>query len=651
MRTSIRSLTASTLMLAAILVLVTTTPASAQNISVFVDGKRLDQKPVSISGSTLVPLRGIFEALGAEVKWDGPTRTVRANRGSTNIELTLDSPLALVNGEIKRLDVPARSIGGLTMVPLRFIGEALGAKVEWQGATRTVLITSPEGAAGQAATAPSITKVVVSPQRPLRAGDTLTVIMTGTPQGQATFDILGVRTGIPMAEESAGRYSGTLTIPTGLQSEAATLLVHLTRAGQETVQEASGTVTIQASSTPAASPTPSPTISAARTTTDFPAPNAVVADRRPIVGVHHTSPLNVGRIQIFVDGRDFTNEARISGARISWQPTYDLSFGQHSVRVSGVDAQGKRLERRWNFTLGEQGQATRYPGINTAVQSSRPTIGMSFPLAVQTESARVWVDGQEFTHQATITPYEISWIPPHELSSGNHNVRVDATTTTGQALNEVWAFSISGTQSTTPPTSLITSVNMSPNPPYSIGQIATVTLYGSPGGTATFDVGGRTGFAMRETSAGVYQGTYTVSNQDTNTRLVSTLRLPDGRVQTLQSTEVVTVNQAAGNPLQLSVTSPSDRQNVDGNFNVIGRSTPNSTVEVTAQVRQALIPGVISIAGRTFSGSAVADANGHFNVAIGATEAAVGSTIEITVRARDAFGNTTAPVQFQVIRQ
>ena len=646
MRNLIRSLTASALMLAAILVLASA-PASAQDISVFVDGKRLDQKPVSVGGSTLVPLRGIFEALGAEVKWDGPTRTVRATREATNIELTLDSPLALVNGEIKRLDVPARSIGGRTMVPLRFIGEALGAKVEWQGATRTVLITSPEGAGGQASNAPGITKVVVSPQRTLRAGDTLTVIMTGEPQGQATFDILGVRTGIPMAEESPGRYSGTLTIPSGLQSEAATLLVHLTRAGQETVQEASGTVTIQAAS----APTPSPTATPSGTTTEFPAPNAVVADRRPTVGVHHTAALSAGQVRLFVDGRDFTNEARISGTRISWQPTYDLSVGQHSVRVSGVDTQGNRLERRWNFTLGEQGQATRYPGINTAVQSSRPTIGMSFPLAVQTDSARIWVDGQEFTHQATITPYEISWVPPYQLSSGNHSVRVDATTTTGQALNEVWAFSISGTQSTTTATGLITSVNMSPNPPYSVGQIATVTMYGSPGGAATFDVGGRTGFAMRETSSGVYQGNYTVSNQDTSTRLVTTLRLPDGRTQTLQSAEVVSVNQPAGNPLQLSVTSPTDRQNVDGNFNVIGRSTPNSTVEVTAQVRQSLIPGVISIAGRTFSGSAVADANGHFNVAIGATEAAVGSTLDLMVRARDAFGNTTAPVQFQVIRQ
>jgi len=226
-RNLIRSLTASMLMLAAFLVLASV-PASAQDISVFVDGKRLDQRPVSVGGSTLVPLRGIFEALGAEVKWDGPTRTVRATRSTTNIELTLDSPLALVNGEIKRLDVPARSIGGLTMVPLRFIGEALGAKVEWQGATRTVLITSPENTAGSTADAPSITKVVVSPQRTLRAGDTLTVIMTGAAQGQATFDILGVRTGIPMVEESPGRYSGTLTIPSGLQSDAATLLVHLT---------------------------------------------------------------------------------------------------------------------------------------------------------------------------------------------------------------------------------------------------------------------------------------------------------------------------------------------------------------------------------------------------------------------------------------
>lgn len=102
-------------------------------IVVFLDGSRVyfDVPPLLEKGRTLVPLRAIFEALGAEVGWDEATRTVTAAKPGVSLSLTVDSTRALVNETEMILDVPAKVVEGRTLVPLRFVGEALGASVEW----------------------------------------------------------------------------------------------------------------------------------------------------------------------------------------------------------------------------------------------------------------------------------------------------------------------------------------------------------------------------------------------------------------------------------------------------------------------------------------------------------------------------------------
>lgn len=121
-------------------------------ISVKVNGRvlYLDQAPVLQSGTTLVPMRAIFEALGANIKWDSATKTVISNTATeaelaadpntpnTNIILTINAPTATVNGQELPLLVPAQIISGNTMVPLRFVGEAMGAKVKWYGKERLI---------------------------------------------------------------------------------------------------------------------------------------------------------------------------------------------------------------------------------------------------------------------------------------------------------------------------------------------------------------------------------------------------------------------------------------------------------------------------------------------------------------------------------
>lgn len=99
-----------------------------------------DQSPIMVQGRTLVPLRGIFEALGAQVQWDSETQTVTAVKGEVSISLVRGAREAFINGQSFPLDVPANTTNGRMMVPTRFVSETLGANVKWDGLTRTVMI-------------------------------------------------------------------------------------------------------------------------------------------------------------------------------------------------------------------------------------------------------------------------------------------------------------------------------------------------------------------------------------------------------------------------------------------------------------------------------------------------------------------------------
>lgn len=147
------ALIATLLLLASAL---TTRASAEQGIRVFVDGRALDVSTTIVEGRTLVPLRAIFEALGAEVSWDDATKTAFATWDGGNLALPIGVSTATVSGATIPLDVPAQLIDGRTMVPLRFVAESMGALVGWYPNTRAVTINKP-------ATAPvtaTVTRVV-----------------------------------------------------------------------------------------------------------------------------------------------------------------------------------------------------------------------------------------------------------------------------------------------------------------------------------------------------------------------------------------------------------------------------------------------------------------------------------------------------------
>lgn len=121
-----------------------TISGNADSIKLFINDTQyfMDPNPYIKDGRTLVPMRRVFEILGAQVTWNETDQSVTAVRGGTEIKLYIGSQTAYKNGQAVQLDVPAEIMAstGRTMVPLRFVSEALGCSVQWTGATQTITI-------------------------------------------------------------------------------------------------------------------------------------------------------------------------------------------------------------------------------------------------------------------------------------------------------------------------------------------------------------------------------------------------------------------------------------------------------------------------------------------------------------------------------
>lgn len=112
-------------------------------ITVYVNGIELyfDPEPVTKNESTMVPMRKIFETLGADVKWDNTTRTATATLKGKEVKVSIGSKAGYVNDSKIQLETAPFIQDDVTFVPLRFISENLGADVKWDGEAKRVIIT------------------------------------------------------------------------------------------------------------------------------------------------------------------------------------------------------------------------------------------------------------------------------------------------------------------------------------------------------------------------------------------------------------------------------------------------------------------------------------------------------------------------------
>lgn len=120
------------------------TAFAQDDIRIVIDGSytSFDVMPVIENSHTLVPMRGIFEYLGAAVSWDEETKTVTATKGDTVVILQIGNNTAWVNNDAVALEAPAKIISSRTMVPLEFVGKAFGCKVSWDDVQRRVFVYS-----------------------------------------------------------------------------------------------------------------------------------------------------------------------------------------------------------------------------------------------------------------------------------------------------------------------------------------------------------------------------------------------------------------------------------------------------------------------------------------------------------------------------
>lgn len=335
-----------------------------QSISVTVDGEVVPfagQQPVQRFGTVLVPLRGVFEKLGANVAYDPASKSILAVKGATSVTLQLGGSSAQVNGQTRALSVAAQAVNGTTLVPLRFVSEALGAGVDWRAASRTVVINTTgaaptgngapvagggtEGGSG-AAGAPTVASLRTSAEgRALRGGEELTVTLQGTEGGSARFSVAGVQTAtnVAMRETSPGTYVGSVTVPQGVSLKGATVLASIQKNGATSpVIQAGQSLTVD---------TAGPTLASLS-----PAPNAALPPGRPLLyGTLSDAGtgVNAERARIVVNGKDVTAQATVTEAFFSYRPEADLPIGKNTVAVVVPDVAGNETRKEWEFTISQ----------------------------------------------------------------------------------------------------------------------------------------------------------------------------------------------------------------------------------------------------------------------------------------------------------
>ena len=326
------------------LIILAASMAMAQQVNVTVDGvpvQFMGTKPLTQRGHVLVPLRGVLEKMGAFVEWVPATRTVIAQKGDLYVELPVGSRTATVNGKQVTLDVPAAVMAGSTMVPLRFLGEALGADVKWDAPSRTVVITSTGGV--PAPPQAQIVSFTHDAKGWLRAGSTIHVTLTGSSGGMASFEIPGVMESVKMTETSSGRYAGSWTIPATAKITVAggALIGMLKAGGKEQLIQAGASVSID---------TVAPKIFDRRPTVD-----SRVAQARPGISVvlddGSGSGVNTSSVKMVVNGADVTDQATVTPSLVAYKPARDLPSGDVNVAVNIRDMAGNPASVTWKFAI------------------------------------------------------------------------------------------------------------------------------------------------------------------------------------------------------------------------------------------------------------------------------------------------------------
>lgn len=602
------------------------TPALAESsIKVKVNGseKHFSQPPAMVQGRLLVPLRGIFESLNAQVKYDAATRSIRATKGATQVDLTLGSRQAFVNSNSVVLDVPANVLNGSTMVPLRFVSEALGAQVKWEGAIKTVSIS--EGAMATP-TGAYINNVVHNGGNQLKTGDRLTVVANGAPESKARFEIVGLVEAISMTETSPGRYEGSYRIPRGLKAKQAVVTVTLDKDGKSKMKSANAPLSINSDNSAQYNL--------------FPMADSTIGELRPEIRATFPEDIATGTTYLSIDGVNKSSNLHVSNRTISWIPNYDMEIGVHKVKVAATNLRGVVLKHEWSFEV--TGRTTSQGSLKSLkITPTNPSPGQNVQIVFEgpPQAKQAWLD---FGKARKIKAQEISngkYMANYVLQnsdSGMIDVKTYLELSNGQTIEKTYAKALLLGQTN------IETLNLIPSNP-SPGQNLQLVAKATPGSVVTFTVGdlGKD-IPSTETESGNYVANFMIPANASGKHQIKVHLVRNGQkiTKVLDRTLVFGLQEIA-------INQPLPNQAVGESFEIRGKATPNTELNILVEwVKNDLVSIAVN---RKLNRKAVVttDSQGNFSTILQIEKVTRGLPIDITIT--DGLGS--APKKLQVVGQ
>jgi hypothetical protein len=213
------------------------------------------------------------------------------------------------------------------------------------GEPREIIASRPTAAAPAASAQPSgttITSFAIDARRPLRAGESFDVALSGTPGGRATYDIGSFLTGLPLREAQPGVYTARYTVGGSINFASVPVFGHLTAGGQDAAKvQAAGLLSVA---------TLPPQI-----TDVAPSPNQSVNSAKPSIYATFSVPSGVGidpnSASINVNGQDVTNASTRTETFITYSPGGNVNDGPINVTVRVADLAGNVASRTWSFKI------------------------------------------------------------------------------------------------------------------------------------------------------------------------------------------------------------------------------------------------------------------------------------------------------------
>jgi hypothetical protein len=372
-------------------------PACAQAVTVTVAGQPLymNPGPIERAGRVFVPLRSIFERLGAGVVYSAGT--INATKGSTTVSITIGSTQATLNGQAQILDVAPFIIGATTYVPLRFVAQSLGANVAYDDSSRVVSI-SPRGGGGGGYVPPP-RPIPPHPVPPPNPPPVSVVRLVAQQPGPGA----GVSNRFVTISADFSNQVNPNRVRVWLDGSDITNRSGLTRAGFSYRPPAPlgfGSHTVRASGYDAVgSPfdrswsfnvngvAPPPAVPV-QLRNQQPAPNTTTANTFAVISSQFSRTLsnNGASVRVWLDGSNITSRCGISATAFSYKPPAPLSAGSHTVRVAGNGPDGGSFDRSWSFSVsraapGKITLSITSPGANAVVGRTFTVQGSTVPNA------------------------------------------------------------------------------------------------------------------------------------------------------------------------------------------------------------------------------------------------------------------------------